>query len=108
MHVLQTHPRSVHAELVTRGSSLVLHLISQAFHGEKELFLSDHFDKCSVKTVMAKCRVLSLSRYQELAHIEENDFFARFTYRVRLLPVCCIWFWLMDGLKYASSHAERF
>ena len=58
-------------------------LLPQAFHGEKELFLSDHFDQCSVKTVMAKCRVLSLSRYQELEHIGENDFFARFTYRVR-------------------------
>jgi hypothetical protein len=55
----------------------------QAFHGEKELFLSDHFDQCSVKTVMAKCRVLSLSRYQELANVEDHDFFARFTYRVR-------------------------
>lgn len=69
----------------------------KAFHGEKELFLSDHFDKCSVKTVMAKCRVLSLSRYQELAHIEENDFFARFTYRPAQrifeppkVPVFCI------------------
>jgi hypothetical protein len=56
--------------------------LPQAFHGEKELFLSDHFDRCSVKTVMAKCRVLSLSRYQELATVEEHDFFARFTYRV--------------------------
>eukprot|EP00775_Hariotina_reticulata_P001335 gene1335-1678_t len=53
----------------------------KAFHGEKELFLSDHQDYCSVKTVMSKCRVMSLSKYQELGHIGEHDYFARFTYK---------------------------
>lgn len=51
------------------------------FHGEKELFLSDHADTCSVQTVIAKCRVLSLSRYQELPSVGEHDYFARFTYK---------------------------
>lgn len=60
-------------------------LLLQTFHGEKELFLSDHFDWCSLKTVMTKCRVLSLPKYQELKKIEDADFYARFTYRVRSL-----------------------
>eukprot|EP00878_Enallax_costatus_P010993 GHUV01011481.1.p1 GENE.GHUV01011481.1~~GHUV01011481.1.p1 ORF type:complete len:138 (+),score=9.43 GHUV01011481.1:129-542(+) len=54
----------------------------KTFHGEKELFISDHFDVCSLKTVISKCRVLSLPKYQELKKIEDGDYYARFTYRV--------------------------
>ena len=51
------------------------------FHGVKELFASDHYDWVDVNTIDAKCRVLSLERYQALPAVGEGDFFARFLYR---------------------------
>ncbi|GBF96099.1 hypothetical protein Rsub_08975 [Raphidocelis subcapitata] len=51
------------------------------FHGKKELFLSDHFDTCSVATVIGRCRVLTVREYQALTKVGEHDYFSRFTYR---------------------------
>eukprot|EP00798_Chlamydomonas_sp_ICE-L_P021538 gene21538-28530_t len=51
------------------------------FHGAKELFISDHLDRCNVAAVIGKCRVLPLKKYESLAAILENDFFVRFTYK---------------------------
>ncbi|KAI8472588.1 MAG: bah-phd domain-containing protein [Monoraphidium minutum] len=53
----------------------------KAFHGAKELFLSDHTDACSVATVIRKCRVLTLKDYQGLAKVGDDDYFSRFSYR---------------------------
>lgn len=36
----------------------------QQFHGEKELFKSDHLDWCHISTIEGKCRVHSLQNYQ--------------------------------------------
>lgn len=54
----------------------------QAFHGEKELFASDHVDFVHKNTVLGKCRVMTLKKYQELPTVGEHDYFARFTYKV--------------------------
>lgn len=53
----------------------------KAFHGAKELFLSDHSDVCSVATVIGRCRVLTLKEYQALPRVGDNDYYSRFTYR---------------------------
>lgn len=53
----------------------------KAFHGAKELFLSDHTDSCSVATVIGKCRVLTLQDYQALPKVGPDDYYSRFTYR---------------------------
>eukprot|EP00877_Chromochloris_zofingiensis_P003074 jgi/Chrzof1/12768/Cz07g06240.t1 len=53
----------------------------KAFHGEKELFASDHVDFVHKNTVLGKCRVMTLKKYQELPTVGEHDYFARFTYK---------------------------
>ncbi|GMH40234.1 hypothetical protein BSKO_08138 [Bryopsis sp. KO-2023] len=52
----------------------------QAFHGEKEVFQSDHLDWCHKNAIIGKCRVLTLEGYQNLTAIGENDFYCRFFY----------------------------
>ena len=54
----------------------------QAFHGEKELFNSDHPDQCDIQTVLGKCHVMTLRKYQELDPVGDHDYFTRFTYKV--------------------------
>ena len=54
-HLLQ-HPFSV-------GPS-VNRLVLQAFHGNKELFKSDHLDWCFISTIERKCFVHTLPTYQ--------------------------------------------
>ena len=39
-------------------------LTTQAFHGQKELFKSEHCDWCFASTIESKCRVHSLQAYQ--------------------------------------------
>mmetsp|Transcript_31068 Transcript_31068/g.68974 ORF Transcript_31068/g.68974 Transcript_31068/m.68974 type:complete len:203 (+) Transcript_31068:257-865(+) len=53
----------------------------KAFHGLKELFDSDHQDWCHKNTILGKCRVHSLKKYENLSKIEQEDFFSRFTYK---------------------------
>ena len=36
----------------------------QQFHGEKELFKSEHLDPIAASTMTGKCRVLTLRQYQ--------------------------------------------
>ena len=52
----------------------------KGFHGEKELFQSDHFDWVTPSAVNGKCNVHSLREYQSLDQVKEFDFFARFSY----------------------------
>jgi len=51
------------------------------FHGEKEVFLSDHFDVCSVDAVIGPCTVHSFKNYVKLDSVEAEDYFCRFEYR---------------------------
>ena len=37
---------------------------AQQFHGEKELFKSEHVDPIAASTITGKCRVLTLKQYQ--------------------------------------------
>jgi len=85
----------------------------QAFHGEKELFKSEHLDWCMATTIEGRCQVHSLRAYQvraarssaaaragaradkrthplrtraqALKKVEPTDYFTRFTYKVRAL-----------------------
>ncbi|KAK9691045.1 hypothetical protein RND81_09G172100 [Saponaria officinalis] len=50
------------------------------FHGEKELFLSDHFDVQSADSIESKCTVHSFKSYTKLDVIGNEDFFCRFEY----------------------------
>ena len=50
------------------------------FHGDKELFLSDHSDVQSVHTIAGICKVHSLQVYENLKNVKEEDFFYRFMY----------------------------
>ena len=50
------------------------------FHGDKELFLSDHSDVQSVHTIAGICKVHSLQVYENLKNVKEEDFFYRFEY----------------------------
>ena len=59
----------------------------KAFHGEKELFGSDHVDRVHVSTVLSKCRVLPLKKYQELPDVGPHDYFSRFVYRVSRIRI---------------------
>ena len=38
--------------------------VVQEFHGEKELFKSEHVDPIAASTITGKCRVLTLKQYQ--------------------------------------------
>lgn len=57
-------------------------LCAQEFHGEKELFTSDHNDYILKSTVLTRCQVYTLQRYQELAVVAEHDYYSRFMYKV--------------------------
>ncbi|KAL9238231.1 hypothetical protein vseg_012685 [Gypsophila vaccaria] len=50
------------------------------FHGEKEVFLSDHMDVQSADSIEAKCTVHSFKSYTKLDAIGNDDFFCRFEY----------------------------
>lgn len=66
------------------------------FHGERELFESDHKDWVSGETIVRKCHVYTMKKYQELKVVGRNDFYSRFTYlpkthefRPDRVPVFC-------------------
>ena len=46
------------------------------FHGEKELFQSDHADVITSDTINGMCRVHTLKQYQALSEIGEMDYLA--------------------------------
>lgn len=59
------------------------------WHGDKELFLSDHYDSQSAHTIEGKCTVHSLEKYTELKVVMTEDYYCRFEYRAAsgvLLP----------------------
>ncbi|GAX74260.1 hypothetical protein CEUSTIGMA_g1709.t1 [Chlamydomonas eustigma] len=69
----------------------------KVFHGEKELFESDHEDEIHKDTIIGKCFVHSLRKYEDLAPVTESDFYSRFMYRPALkvfepdqVPVFCL------------------
>ncbi|XP_020231356.2 chromatin remodeling protein EBS, partial [Cajanus cajan] len=51
------------------------------FHGEKELFLSDHYDVQSAHTIEGKCVVHSFKNYIKLENVGAEDYFCRFEYK---------------------------
>ncbi|XP_047314042.1 chromatin remodeling protein EBS-like, partial [Impatiens glandulifera] len=51
------------------------------FHGEKELFLSDHYDIQSAYTIQGKCMVHSLKNYTQLENAGAEDYYCRFEYK---------------------------
>uniref|UniRef100_A0A7S1X821 BAH domain-containing protein n=1 Tax=Tetraselmis chuii TaxID=63592 RepID=A0A7S1X821_9CHLO len=53
----------------------------KVFHGERELFSSDHLDWCGVSTIDGTCSVHTLRAYQALEELTDEDFYARFTYK---------------------------
>ncbi|KAK1353446.1 Chromatin remodeling protein EBS [Heracleum sosnowskyi] len=53
------------------------------FHGAKELFLSDHYDTQSAKTIEGKCIVHSFEEYTNLEHVGAADYYSRFEYKAR-------------------------
>ncbi|KAL5209081.1 hypothetical protein ABZP36_004704 [Zizania latifolia] len=53
----------------------------RAFHGSKELFLSDHYDTQSPDTIEGKCYVHTFEEYTELSSVNAEDYFSRFEYK---------------------------
>eukprot|EP00897_Mesotaenium_endlicherianum_P001125 jgi/Mesen1/11012/ME000098S10402 len=51
------------------------------FHGQKELFLSDHYDVTSADTIEGKCNVYSFQEYQALSSVDDDEYFCRFEYK---------------------------
>ncbi|CAM6109893.1 unnamed protein product [Calypogeia fissa] len=51
------------------------------FHGQKELFLSDHYDIQSADTIEGKCIVHSFKAYTKLDSVGTDDYFCRFEYK---------------------------
>ena len=53
----------------------------KAFHGEHEVFASDHTDWVKASTIESKIHVYTLADYQELQSVNEKSFFSRFSYK---------------------------
>jgi len=69
----------------------------KAFHGEKELFQSDHYDYVPSGSINEKCNVHTLRAYQNLGVVSELDYFTRFIYKAAKgefkpdrVPVYCV------------------
>mmetsp|Transcript_19233 Transcript_19233/g.33173 ORF Transcript_19233/g.33173 Transcript_19233/m.33173 type:complete len:204 (-) Transcript_19233:872-1483(-) len=52
----------------------------KVFHGEREIFSSDHTDQVHRNTVVAKCYCHTLPEYEALKTITDVDYFVRFHY----------------------------
>ncbi|XP_047335639.1 chromatin remodeling protein EBS-like [Impatiens glandulifera] len=60
------------------------------FHGEKELFLSDHYEFQSAYTIQGKCMVHSFKNYTKLERVGAKDYYCRFEYKAAIglfLPI---------------------
>eukprot|EP00899_Mesostigma_viride_P023415 jgi/Mesvir1/4258/Mv22222-RA.1 len=53
----------------------------KGFHGERELFLSDHVDWVAAASINGVCDVHSLKDYTRLTQVKQTDYFCRFTYK---------------------------
>ncbi|XP_019451665.1 PREDICTED: chromatin remodeling protein EBS-like [Lupinus angustifolius] len=51
------------------------------FHGEKELFLSDHYDVQNTYAFEGKCVVHSFKDYTKLENVTAEDYYCRFEYK---------------------------
>jgi hypothetical protein len=54
----------------------------QRFHGQQELFSSDHVDEIDASTIIQRCQVLDLDRFLELPQHNKNTFYSRYSYLV--------------------------
>jgi len=69
----------------------------KAFHGEKELFTSDHNDWVAADSIEHKVAIHTLKAYQALPQVGEADYFSRFLYKASTgefkpdrVPVYCL------------------
>ncbi len=69
----------------------------KGFHGERELFLSDHKDWVAPDSINDKCQVHTLQQYQSLHVVSDADYFCRFSYNIKKaeyrparVPVYCV------------------
>ena len=53
----------------------------KAFHGEKELFTSDHYDWVAKSSINGHCSVHKLKEYQMLKEVTDNDYYTRLSYK---------------------------
>lgn len=53
----------------------------KAFHGDKELFTSDHYDWVAKSSINGHCSVHKLREYQQLTEVTDNDYYTRFSYK---------------------------
>nr|XP_017250592.1 PREDICTED: chromatin remodeling protein EBS-like [Daucus carota subsp. sativus] len=53
----------------------------RSFHGEKELFMSDHFDTRDATIITGKCNIYSVDQYARLKHVGPKDFYSHFQYQ---------------------------
>ena len=68
----------------------------QQFHGEKELFKSDHLDWIDAQTISRKCRVHSLNQYRVCPQ----------AFRAR--PICCeVILWRVSQALKASASLQE-
>eukprot|EP00850_Spirogloea_muscicola_P023042 SM000324S12599 [mRNA] locus=s324:81984:86931:- [translate_table: standard] len=68
----------------------------RSFHGAKELFLSDHFDRAHPDAEESTCNVHSFADYVRLEAVKPEDFYCRLEYRAQTgafipdrIPVFC-------------------
>lgn len=53
------------------------------FHGNAELFLSDHYDEVWAEAMEGKCKVHSFRKYTALNDAGPDDFYCRFEYKAQ-------------------------
>eukprot|EP00982_Pelagococcus_subviridis_P010429 30996-Pelagococcus_subviridis.AAC.8 len=58
----------------------------KGFHGERELFLSDHKDWVAPDSINDKCQVHTLKQYQSLHVVSDVDYFCRRSIAPRACP----------------------
>ncbi|KAM0057099.1 putative BAH domain, Zinc finger, FYVE/PHD-type [Helianthus debilis subsp. tardiflorus] len=50
------------------------------FHGVKEIFLSNDYDRQSTQAMQGKCVVHTLQQYMKLKYVGVDDYFCRYEY----------------------------
>lgn len=83
----------------------------KVFHGEHEVFRSDHADEVEAGTILRKCAVVSLDKYQAMPRpIKEDVYFTRTFYDAKnrkfkpdKLPTFCVCKTPVSGQKFVFS-----
>lgn len=65
----------------------------KSFHGEREVFLSNHYTTLSVDTIEGRCVVHSFRKYIKLESLDDSEYFCRYKY---------------DASVRAATAGERF